>query len=289
MIPIATDLGPFTDVIYDRTRDIFVGLSQSGILLEWSGFDEPTTRRLPHSHCTKLAFTPNSAKGYVASSEGLSDLSSGKNLIAIPPQSILSHVFCLSDQLAVFGYSPEAYNRAVHTLWWIDLAKKTSRALDPVEMHAVTALTGIPRTRTFAWGNWERQLHIRDLTRPTSQHFNLKKPALSLCFNSSGKRLAVGCDWEILVFDVPKFPAPPLLIGRHQGVVQSLVFSANDRFLISGGSDKTVRIWDVDNQSLVHNYDWQIGRVGAVTTDTEGIRGCAVGSEGKMIIWDLDF
>ncbi len=287
MITLPTDFGVLVAVTFAPGDDSILGVSKSGHLIRWAN-EEPEVTNLRESAVSGLALTPRSGKVFFTSKSGLHEVGNRKPLVEIPTESTRSIAVCLSEEHAVFGYTPEAFSRAPRTLFWVDLVRKKSQAVEPVEMNPITALAGIPNTRTFAWGNWERQLHIRDLTRSPRKHHALKNCADAITFNQQGTLLAVGSDWEVMVFEVESFPSPPKLLGRHQGMVQSVAFVPGGRLLVTGGSDKTVRIWDLQTQQMVANYNWNIGRIESVAVDADGMRGVAVGNEGKFVVWDID-
>ena len=104
-----------------------------------------------------------------------------------------------------------------------------------------------------------------------------------------GRRLAVSSDWEILLFDLDRWPSPPATLGRHQGTVSALAFAADARTLLSGSWDGTVRTWDLERVSQRASFTWPVGnRVTALAVSSDGLRATAAGDLGTIVVWDLD-
>jgi len=77
-------------------------------------------------------------------------------------------------------------------------------------------------------------------------------------------------------------PAPKMSLmletGGHTALIRNVEFTADERYLVSAGEDKTVRIWDLRNGSLVRALRGQVG---------PGFQGSlnalAVSPDGKLI------
>jgi WD40 repeat protein len=67
-------------------------------------------------------------------------------------------------------------------------------------------------------------------------------PITALAFSPDGRRLAFAQGWRITTLDL-RTGVPSALPSPHQGVVNSLYFSANTELLGSGGADGTVLLW----------------------------------------------
>ena len=46
----------------------------------------------------------------------------------------------------------------------------------------------------------------------------------------------------------------PRTIGSHVGGAASIHFSPDGKFLVSGGGDKTIRVWNVADEKIVHEW-----------------------------------
>jgi WD40 repeat protein len=73
----------------------------------------------------------------------------------------------------------------------------------------------------------------------------------------------------------------------HWGPVHALGFSGDGRFLVSAGSDTTVRIWDASTGREVGALQGHVGRVIAVAAQCEGKTVLTVGDDATVRFWDL--
>ena len=80
-------------------------------------------------------------------------------------------------------------------------------------------------------------------------------------------------------------------VSGHTGVVASLAFKPNSYLLASGSEDKTIRIWDVgDNTNLRHvrtlrgHTDW----VGSVAWSPDGKTLASTSADGTVRLWNPD-
>jgi WD40 repeat protein len=89
----------------------------------------------------------------------------------------------------------------------------------------------------------------------------------------------------------------------HEKTVNALAFSPDGRRLVTGGSEKVVKVWDVSGVAAVKGnpnarallrmpelaaYEWPTGPVRAVAVSPDGSTAAAVGDRLKFVVWDLD-
>lgn len=81
---------------------------------------------------------------------------------------------------------------------------------------------------------------------------------------------------------------PPRPLEGHVGTVEALAFSADGRWLFSGGRDRTVRRWDVETGRETATWDFGIGVVYSLAVAPDGMTAVAGGNAGRTLVWDLD-
>ena len=109
-----------------------------------------------------------------------------------------------------------------------------------------------------------------------------------IALSPDDKLLAVGTSsGPIALFDASKGSLVGQLVG-HQRSVNGINFDSSGARLVSGSSDGSVRIWDVQSRKTDIVLDAQKGTVGRVRFDPEGKFVAALELEGASIkIWSL--
>src|SRR4029078_7823178 len=91
----------------------------------------------------------------------------------------------------------------------------------------------------------------------------------------------------------PAAPAPELsVLEGHTDRVLALAFTPRDRHLVSGGSDRTLRVWDLRSGAATSTLGPHVGKVEALACSPDGRLVAAVtevgdGLPGEVKLWGL--
>jgi WD40 repeat protein len=119
-----------------------------------------------------------------------------------------------------------------------------------------------------------------------------------LAADGDGSHVVAGIrDGTLRRFEVDTGKEIQVLRG-HRWLVNSVCVSADGRQALSGngdispwiarGSDKTVRIWDLDSGKQVRWYGDQVGGVWRAALAPDGRRAVSVGEDGSVLLWELE-
>ena len=99
--------------------------------------------------------------------------------------------------------------------------------------------------------------------------------------------IAVGLDYgNIFILDAITGSQVSVLPG-HSSQVGSLAFSLDATFLVSGGDDRTVKLWDIQTGAAIRIFNGHTSQVHSVSISPDGAT-IASGSQDSMIyLWDV--
>jgi len=124
---------------------------------------------------------------------------------------------------------------------------------------------------------------------------------LALRFDSSGARLAVLCESEVLIIDVASVQEVLKVPNSHRKVLAAFDLSADGRRLMTAGHDGEVTVWDAATAMPARSFS--VGRsrrpgplprgleppevwAVVVALSSDGSRAAAVTIEGTVYVWD---
>ena len=161
-----------------------------------------------------------------------------------------------------------------------------------------------PDGKTIASGSRDKSIRLWDLegnaiSQPFKGH---TEKVMSIAFNPDGKTIASGgADGGVRLWNIELVPAlrikprtstsewimeprwEEVMAFGHEDFVQSVAFSPDGNAVISGSSDKTVRIWDLQGFQIgqplkVHTQEPQLG------IRTRGAQPMAFSPHGKIMV-----
>lgn len=98
-----------------------------------------------------------------------------------------------------------------------------------------------------------------------------------------------GPEHSIALWDLTDADAdhPLRTLEGHTNRTQSVAFSPDGMLLVSGGFDRTVRLWDVETGRQIALLGRHPQFVGGVTFSPDGARVASIGKEGSLRIWNV--
>jgi len=105
-------------------------------------------------------------------------------------------------------------------------------------------------------------------------------------FRPNSSYLAMGrYNGDIEILDVPSKPPVRMISGAHVNEVSGVSFSPNGKYLASSGTDRVVRIWDVETGDLVDMLIEHEEPVLSVAFSPDGKQVASGGYAGIIRIW----
>jgi WD40 repeat protein/class 3 adenylate cyclase len=149
---------------------------------------------------------------------------------------------------------------------------------------ATVALAPSVREFVTIWRTGHSSRPVRILVRPSTDE---APPALAISHDDH--LVAVGGeDGSITVYDL-RDPSGSgrVFTGRHNGGVNGVAFTPDDRTLVSVGEDQQVLVWDVASRALQQTLDGHSGSVNGPALTSDGRTIFTAGADGSVIEWDL--
>jgi WD40 repeat protein len=294
MLTLEGHAGPIAALAFSPTGEMLASAGAGGSVRLWS---PPTDLGVLSSHTQSvqaLAFSPD---GHYLATGGLDrmlnvwDLRDRKLIISKgPEQHPISAIGFIGSGSLLYGIGerPNPVARPA-TLFVLDVPSGKPRRFPFDVVNGIRAISTVPERKLAAWATYNKVLRFQDVARPPGKPFVLRNDCRALALSPDARRLAVTSDWEVLLFDLDRWPETPANLGRHQGVVSALGFSPDGRSLFSGGWDNALRVWDVDRKAEKTSFNWPTGnRVTSLAVAPDGLQAAAGGDSGTIAIWDLD-
>ena len=189
------------------------------------------------------------------------------------------------------GYTPNGKylvsSSADGTIKIWDLKKKRVRgALHGHEL-AVNALAISPNGALLASTSSDGSVRIWDLVSEKEiTSFDKYQGSLrSVAISPNNRLLVLANDARIELWDILSRQKQAVFEG-HIRLVEALEFSHDGNFLVSGGVDETIKIWDINKKSLVGTISCPNHCVNTLSNSVDGI--LATGSKDYTIrLWDI--
>jgi WD40 repeat protein len=172
-------------------------------------------------------------------------------------------------------------------LWDLDSASPPRRLAEGVDISSVAfSQDGRWLIVVVSIGDRGGELHLWDAKR--LQFVKTLAGKAPIALDPESRLLAAaGADGAVIVWDLD-INRPLGLPIKDPGDPQSLTFLEEGRFLVVGGSDQTLRIWDVNSgqldRPLIHTgQKW----VQALAAHPDGKHLASGGQDGSVLFWNL--
>jgi guanine nucleotide-binding protein subunit beta-2-like 1 protein len=141
-------------------------------------------------------------------------------------------------------------------------------------------------------GSWDSTLRLWDLNtgRTTRRFVGHSKDVLSVAFSADNRQIVSGSrDRSINLWNTLGQCKYSITEGGHNEWVSCVRFSPNLQtpVVVSGGWDKTVKVWNLNNCKLRTNLYGHNGYINTVTVSPDGSLCASGGKDGVAMLWDL--
>lgn len=109
-----------------------------------------------------------------------------------------------------------------------------------------------------------------------------ERPVNAIAYSRSANRLAIAAANSIHIYDANTYKELMMLAG-HTDSVLAVVFSPNGKHLVSGGLDKTVRLWDTETGKLRRTREEHTVPVNTVAFSADGKKFWSASHENDTI------
>jgi WD40 repeat protein len=107
-----------------------------------------------------------------------------------------------------------------------------------------------------------------------------------LAVSRNKKWIAIGDDRaSIYIFDANQVLIKSFAIDGN-GIVNSIVFSSDSKYLITAGQSSMIQVWDTENWTLFHQWDTHSIEITALQISGQFL--ASAGSDQVIQVWKLD-
>jgi len=131
-------------------------------------------------------------------------------------------------------------------------------------------------------------IHLWDSSTRERRWGHTTEPCVrAVAFTPNGRILVAAVGRMIELRDAASGKRQDVLSG-HTKLINTLSISPDGRWLLSGGNDARVRLWNLATGRERAVYDWGVGEVRSVAFAPDGMTAAVGGDRRKVVVWDVD-
>jgi WD40 repeat protein/energy-coupling factor transporter ATP-binding protein EcfA2 len=107
-----------------------------------------------------------------------------------------------------------------------------------------------------------------------------------VAFTTDGRSVVAGSGAEVLLFD-PNRDEPTKSYVLHDGSVHCVACVPDGRHILSGGDDRTLKLWDVASGKVVREFSGHRSKVICLAVSGDGRRALSGSDDNTVRVWDV--
>ncbi|HEX3148140.1 MAG TPA: WD40 repeat domain-containing protein [Gemmataceae bacterium] len=289
--------GPAYQVAFGKDTSIIYTSGTDSLAKQWVGLG-PDGETIPgHGRPTKLEGHTQNVTALAVSQDGkfLATGSSDKTIRLwdmTGTSARLARVYQgHSEEVASLAFSPDGQTLASGSndqsvrLWRVSLADEHQNFADHTAYVWTAAFS--PDGKMFADAGVDKVVYLRDTAGKVLHKLEGHTgPVTAVAFSADSSKLAsVGGDQVVRIWKTSDGKLIKELKG-HTGPIMAVAFGGND-LLITGGIDKTARVWDVNQDQPKMTLPANKSMIGAVALRADGKQAMVGTADGMLRIYDL--
>jgi len=108
----------------------------------------------------------------------------------------------------------------------------------------------------------------------------------SLRFSPDSKFLLIGSnDGDVILYDTDHSQMVDVFASCHYSTVESIDIAPNCRTFISGGADKTVKLWDISTRVCMNIFEEHTDQVTGVKYNPAGDKFLSISEDQSIVVY----